>query len=227
MTGIAERLAAVRVRIERACAACGRDPAAVELLAVSKTRPASDVREALAAGQTLFGENRVQELVPKAAELAATVARWHMVGSVQTNKARSLCGVASLSMVHSVDRPKLAEKLAEVCADLGRTLDVLVQVNATGEEQKHGAQPDDVPALAQLVAGLAPALNLRGTMAMGPLRGDPVPTFTAVARIHAALRDGLGLPLPVLSLGMSGDLEQAIAAGSTLVRIGTDIFGPR
>lgn len=227
MNGFAERREAVRARIARACAACGRDPAEVELLAVSKTRPADRVREALGAGQVVFGENRVQELVPKAEELAATPARWHLIGSLQTNKVRAVCGVPSLAVVHSVDRPKLAAKLAEVCADLGRSLDVLIQVNATGEDQKHGVQPSDAAVLARAILAAAPALRLVGLMAMGPLDGDPTPVFAAVARLRTALRDTLGIPLPVLSLGMSDDLEQGVAAGSTLVRVGTALFGQR
>jgi pyridoxal phosphate enzyme (YggS family) len=227
LTTVAERILEVRARIARACASCGRDPSSVELLAVSKTRSEGAVREALAAGQQSFGENRIQELLPKAEALADTAARWQMIGSIQTNKVRQLCAVTALELVHGVDRPKLAAKLAEVCAELGRTLDVLIQVNATGEDQKHGARPGDLRALADQIVEASPVLRLRGVMAMGPLEGDPTEVFAEVAHLHAALRDALGLPLPVLSLGMSDDLEQGIAAGSTLVRIGTDVFGPR
>jgi pyridoxal phosphate enzyme (YggS family) len=227
LTGFAERLVLVRARIARACAVVGRDPGEVELLAVSKTHPAESVREALAAGQTAFGENRVQELVPKAEALAGTRARWHLIGSLQTNKVRSVCALPALVLLHSLDRPKLVAKLAEACAGLDRDLEVLLQVNATGEEQKHGVRPADAEALAREVLAAGPRLSLSGLMAMGPVEGDPAPAFAAVARLRAELRDVLGLPLPVLSLGMSGDLEQGIAAGSTLVRVGTDLFGAR
>jgi pyridoxal phosphate enzyme (YggS family) len=227
LTAIADRLASVRARIGRACAAAGRDPHSVELLAVSKRHPPASVREALAAGQLLFGENRVQELLPKAAELGASPARWHFIGSVQTNKAAALCAVPSLEVVHSVDRPRLVERLAAACAELGRELRVLLQVNATGEEQKHGVQPADALDLAREVVAAGPSLALDGVMAMGPLEGAPEPVFAEVATLHARLRDALGLPLPTLSLGMSGDLEAAVAAGSTLLRVGTDVFGER
>lgn len=227
MSAIADRLASVRARIERACEAVGRDPAGVDLLAVSKRHPAIAVREALAAGQLLFGENRVQEFVPKASELEGSGARWHFIGSVQTNKAAALCAVSSLEVLHSVDRPRLVERLAAACSDLGRSLRVLIQVNATGEEQKHGVLPADALALAREVVASGPSLVLEGLMAMGPLDGAPEPVFAEVQALHARLGDALGVPLPTLSLGMSGDLEAAIAAGSTLVRIGTDVFGER
>lgn len=227
MTAIAGRLASVRARIERACEAVGRDPAEVSLLAVSKRHPVESVREALAAGQLLFGENRAQEFAPKAAALEGSGARWHFIGSVQTNKAAALCAVPSLEVLHSVDRGRLVERLAAACAELGRSLRVLLQVNATGEEQKHGVHPSDALALAREVVAAGPSLVLDGVMAMGPLEGAPEPVFAEVAKLHARLRDGLGLQLPTLSLGMSGDLEAAVAAGSTLLRVGTDVFGER
>jgi pyridoxal phosphate enzyme (YggS family) len=146
---------------------------------------------------------------------------------VQTNKAAALCAVPSLEVVHSVDRPRLVERLAAACAELGRELHVLLQVNATGEEQKHGVQPADALDLAREVVAAGPSLALDGVMAMGPLEGAPEPVFAEVATLLARLRDALGLPLPTLSLGMSGDLEAAVAAGSTLLRVGTDVFGER
>lgn len=224
---IAARLAEVRNDIRRAAEACGRDPAEIELLAVSKTYSGAAVREALAAGQVLFGENRIQELSSKAGELADTAARWHLIGSVQTNKVRLLCAVPSLLLVQSIDRTKLVDRLAATLAETGGSLDVLIQVEATGEDSKHGAFPDEVPALADAVVAASPQLRLAGLMAIGPLRGDPVPVFEKVASLRTALRDRLGLPLPVLSLGMTGDLAAAIAAGSTMVRVGTGIFGAR
>lgn len=225
--GVGTRLAAVRQRIAAACRACGRDPAAVELLAVSKTFPAAAVRAAAAAGQTAFGENRVQELVAKARQLADVPSlRWHLIGSLQTNKVRDLLQLPGLALVHSVDRERLGDVLQAECERADRELDVLLQVNATGEEQKHGTAPAAAEALARHVAGL-PRLRLRGVMAMGPLRGDPQPVFVRVASLWRQLADCLGQPLPVLSLGMTGDLEAAVSAGSTLLRIGTAVFGAR
>ncbi|MBK8980050.1 MAG: YggS family pyridoxal phosphate-dependent enzyme [Planctomycetes bacterium] len=229
MNGIAQRLADVRAQIAAACAACGRDPGEVALLAVSKTRPAAEVRAALAAGQLAFGENRVQDLAPKAAELRDTAARWHFIGSLQTNKVRTLLQVEALELLHSVDRSKLVHRLAEGIAELRpeRPLDVLLQIDATGEPEKHGVEPAAAESLAREVVACAPAVRLVGLMAMGPLDADPAPVFAAVAALRERLRDALGLPLPTLSLGMTGDLAAAIAAGSTLVRVGTGVFGPR
>jgi pyridoxal phosphate enzyme (YggS family) len=225
--GVAARLAGVRARIAAACAQCGRDPRTVDLLAVSKMQPAALVREAHAAGQRWFGENRVQELAAKARELADLDLAWHLIGSLQTNKVRALLGVPGLALLHSLDRHALADALQSALAAAGRELPVLLQVNATGEAQKHGALPHEAEPLLRHVAAACPELAVRGLMAMGPLAGDPAKAFAAVARQRDELRDRLGLELPVLSLGMTGDLEAAIAAGSTLVRIGTAVFGER
>ncbi|MCC6672550.1 MAG: YggS family pyridoxal phosphate-dependent enzyme [Planctomycetes bacterium] len=225
--GFAARLAAVRERIDVACRACGRDPGAVALLAVSKEQPADAVRAAHAAGLRAFGENRVQELCAKAALLAGLDLSWHLIGSLQTNKVRDLVRVDGLALVHSLDRVRLADALQrEWPADRAR-LGVLLQVHATGEATKHGVPPEEAEALLEHVVRACPALEVRGLMAMGPLGGDPVPVFHRVAALRATLASRSGLALPVLSLGMSGDLEAAIAAGSTLVRIGTALFGPR
>jgi pyridoxal phosphate enzyme (YggS family) len=223
---VAVGLAAVRARIAAACRACGRDPTGVQLLAVSKAHPAAAVRAALAAGQRTFGENRVQELERKAAELSDLPLRWHLVGSLQTNKVRDLLQVPGLELVHSLDRPKLADALQAECERAGRDLDVLLQINATGETRKHGVLPEHS---AQLVehALRHRRLRLRGVMAMGPLQGDPTRAFATAAGLRDDLARRFALELPVLSLGMSDDLEAAIAAGSTLVRVGTAVFGPR
>ncbi len=220
----AARLAAVQARIARACASAGRDPATVGLLAVSKTHPAEAVRAAFAAGQRVFGENRVQELTAKAAALVDLPLAWHLIGSLQTNKVRDLLRVPGLALIHSLDRHKLADVLQQQAT---APLAVLLQVHATDEETKHGCPPDAAPALVEHVLRACPQLTLRGVMAMGPLDGDPAPVFARVARLRDELRERSGLPLPVLSLGMSGDLEAAIAAGSTLVRVGTAVFGER
>jgi pyridoxal phosphate enzyme (YggS family) len=227
METIADRLAALRRRIEQACAAANRDPSEVQLLAVCKGHRADAVREAIAAGQRWFGENRVQELVPKALELKGSGARWHMIGTLQTNKVDDLLDVLGLELLHSLDRERLASELQETLAAHGRRLDVLVQVNASGEAGKHGVFTTSAPNLLQHVLQNCPSLSVRGVMAMGPLEGDTPKAFALAANVREQLRQRSGLPLPVLSLGMSDDLEAAIAAGSTLLRIGTAVFGPR
>jgi pyridoxal phosphate enzyme (YggS family) len=225
---IAGNLARVRARIAAACQRAGRDERAVELLAVSKTAPATAVRAALAAGQSTFGENRVQELAAKAQALADLPAvRWHMIGTLQTNKVRQLVAVPGLALLHSLDRPGLADELQRELARAGRRLPVLLQVHATGEASKHGVPPGAARDLLAHALAHCPALDVVGLMAMGPLGGDPAPTFRLVARLRDELQQHSGRALPVLSLGMSGDLEAAIAAGSTLVRVGTAVFGPR
>ncbi|HLQ37583.1 MAG TPA: YggS family pyridoxal phosphate-dependent enzyme [Planctomycetota bacterium] len=226
--GIAHNLAAVRARLLQLCRSNGRDPDTVALLAVSKTQPAATVRAAHAAGQRRFGENRVQELVAKASELRELAdLRWQLIGSLQTNKVKDLLAVPGLELLHSLDRAKLADELQKECARGGRSLDVLLQIDATGEASKHGVPPAAAAALLAHVRSRCPSLRVQGLMAMGPLAGDPAPVFAAVARLREHLRQVSGLPLPVLSLGMSGDLPQAIAAGSTLVRVGTAVFGTR
>lgn len=227
MSSISDRLRAVRAELDQLCEAAGRDPQSVELLAVSKTRPASAVEEAYAAGQRDFGENRVQELLTKAADLELEGIGWHLIGSLQTNKAKDVVGVPGLRLLHSLDRAKLAHVLQARCAELGSRLPVLIQVNASREANKHGVVPEDLGLLARIVTTDCPSLELRGVMAMGPLEGDPEPVFREVAQLHEDLRQESGLELPVRSLGMSGDLPTAIGAGSTLVRVGTAIFGPR
>jgi pyridoxal phosphate enzyme (YggS family) len=225
---VAGNLAAVRARIAAACRAAGRDPDTVALLAVSKTHSAASVRAAAAAGQRRFGENRVQELLAKAGELADLPdLRWHLIGSLQTNKVRDLLRVPGLELVHSLDRVRLADELQRELARVGGSLAVLLQIDATGEATKHGCAIADAPALLAHVHTRCPALSVHGVMAMGPQRGDAGPAFRAVAALADDLRRASGLPLPVASLGMSGDLEGAVASGSTMVRVGTAVFGGR
>jgi pyridoxal phosphate enzyme (YggS family) len=224
---VAAHLAEVRAQIAAACERCGRDPATVDLLAVSKARSAEAVRAARQAGQGEFGENRVQELVAKARELQKADVTWHMVGSLQTNKVRDLLDVRSLVLLHSLDRTKLADHLQSALEERSRHLPVLLQVNATDEVRKRGIPSEGAGELARHVVHDCSRLSLVGLMAMGPRRGDAAPAFERVARLRGGLQDRFGLALPVLSLGMTGDLEAAIAAGSTLVRVGTGIFGPR
>ena len=211
-----------------ACTAAGRDPASVRLLAVSKTFPAEAVREARAAGQIAFGENYVQEGVAKIEALSDLRAglEWHCVGPLQSNKTRPVA--AHFDWVHSIDRLKIAERLAEQRpADLP-PLQVCLQVNVDAGANKSGVTPEETLALARAVAAL-PRLRLRGLMAIP----EPAPDFEAqralfrrAAAVFEQMR-GAGLEVDTLSLGMSADLEAAIAAGSTMVRIGTAIFGGR
>ena len=228
MTAVADRLAAVRGRIVQSCVAAARAADSVTLLAVSKSHPADAVRQAHAAGQRMFGENRVQELAAKARELADLPGiAWHLIGSLQTKKVRDLLAVPGLALVHSVDRERLADELQRELARVSRRLDVLLQVHATGEPTKHGCPIDELPRLLDHLQAKCPALTPLGLMAMGPLVGAAAPVFERVAAARHSLQKSSGLALPILSLGMSGDLEVAIASGSTLVRIGTDVFGSR
>lgn len=228
MTSIADQLTAVRAQIVAAARRSGRPDTDVALLAVSKTHPATAVRAAYAAGQRAFGENRVQELAAKARELVDLHdVRWHLIGSLQTNKVRDLLAVPNLELVHSLDRASLADELQRQLERTGRRLGVLLQANVTAEPSKHGVAPADASALLEHVRRNAPRLDVQGVMAMGPIDGDPAPAFAAAVALRERLQASSGLPLPVLSLGMSFDLDQAIAAGSTLVRIGTAVFGAR
>ncbi len=226
MTSIAANLQAVASRIAAACSAAGRAPAEVSLLAVSKPWPAACVREAAACGQRAFGENYVQEGVAKIAELAELGLEWHFIGPLQSNKTRPVA--EHFAWVHSIERLKIAERLSAQRPASLPPLQVCIQVNVSGEESKSGCAPAEAPALAAAVAAL-PNLRLRGLMAI------PEPTDDAALqrRRFAALRDLLaalnrgGLALDTLSMGMSDDMEAAVAEGSTLVRVGTAIFGAR
>ncbi len=223
----ADRLQAVRDRIAAAARAAGRDPAEVRLVAVSKTWPADAVRELAALGQADFGENRAQELTAKAAELSDLPLRWHMVGQLQRNKAAAVARLGAV--VHSVDRLPLARTLARVGVETGRPVEVFLQVDLGGPEgelaARGGADPAEIPALADAVAATE-GLVLRGLMAVAPRGEEPGPAFERLAalaervrRDHPDARD--------VSAGMTADLEEAVAAGSTLVRVGTALFGER
>lgn len=225
-----DRLAAVHARIDAACHAARRDPGTVTLVAISKNHPAAAVRAACTLGHRVFGENRVQELVAKAASLDDVRPTWHMVGSVQTNKVKDLLAVRGLELVHSVDRRKLADALQARWSALApppARLACLIEIAASGEPSKHGTAPLDAAPLLLHVLRSCPGLDVQGLMAMGPRVGDPTPVFATVARLRDDLRWATGLPLPTLSLGMTDDLEAAIAAGSTMVRVGTGVFGAR
>ncbi len=226
MSDIATNLQVVRERVAAAARAVGRDPAEVEILAVSKTWPASRLREAAAAGQRAFGENYVQEAEEKIAALADLGLEWHFIGPLQANKTR---GVAErCAWVHSVDRLRIAQRLSAQRPPTLPPLQVCVQVNVSGEASKSGCSPAEAERLCTLVAAL-PALHLRGLMAIPEPTDNAVrqrEQFAELRRLFTVLRAG-GLPLDTLSMGMSQDLEAAVAEGATLVRIGTAIFGER
>ena len=227
MSPLEENLRAVRERIAAAARAAGRDPAAISLLAVSKTWPAEDVRALAALGQADFGENRAQELIGKAAELADVPVRWHFIGQLQRNKAAAVARLGAV--VHSVDRPSLVGVLDRVGQETGRPVEVFVQVDLGGPEgdlaSRGGAQPGAVLGLADAVAQ-APGLRLLGLMAVAPRGVAPQPAFERLASLAAEVA-GAHPTATGLSAGMSGDLEEAIAAGATVVRVGTALFGDR
>ncbi len=225
-----ERADALRARMAEACRAAGRDPAGVRLLPVTKTHPPAAAEYAARYGLPAVGENRVQEAVEKRAAVGGAL-RWELIGHLQSNKAR--LAAAHFDRVQSVDSARLAGLLGRAAAEQGRVLPVLLQVNAGNDPAKFGAEPADAPAL--LEAALAqPGLRVEGLMTVAPLGDDPAATRAHAQRTFAALRtlrDDLaarfGVPLPELSMGMTGDFAEAIAAGSTVVRVGTALYGPR
>jgi len=226
MNQIPERLARVHRRIRDAAIACGRNPDDVRLLAVSKTKPAADVLAAFKAGQQAFGENYLQDALAKIQALDTHPIEWHFIGRIQSNKTADIS--RHFAWVHGLESLKHAERLSrQRPADLP-PLQVCLQVNLSGEASKGGVRADDVAGLAAAVSTL-PRLRLRGLMTMP----DPHSDMSAQRAVFAALRRLLedlraqGLALDTLSMGMSGDLEAAIAEGATIVRVGTDIFGPR
>ncbi len=226
MTRITSRIKNVRQRLVDAACDCGRDPAQVALLAVSKTRPVEDIQSAMEAGLTCFGENYLQEALPKIEALSGEKISWHFIGPVQSNKTRDLA--AHFDWVQSVDRLKVATRLSAQRSSSATPLNVCVQVNIDAEPQKAGVLPDDAELLCQAVSKL-PQLRLRGLMII-PAASDDIEkqysSFMAARQLFDQIRAN-GLPLDTLSMGMSGDLEAAVRAGSSMVRIGTDIFGPR
>ncbi|PAU57166.1 YggS family pyridoxal phosphate-dependent enzyme [Pseudomonas sp. PICF141] len=227
MSTIADNIAQVSSRIRAAALAAGRNEHSIQLLAVSKTKPVAALREAYAAGIRDFGENYLQEALGKQLELADLPLIWHFIGPIQSNKTRAIA--EHFDWVHSVDRLKIAQRLSEQRpADLP-PLNICIQVNVSGEASKSGCTPADLPALANAISAL-PRLKLRGLMAI------PEPTdnraaqdaaFAAVRDLIKSMQASLNLPLDTLSMGMSHDLESAIAMGATWVRIGTALFGAR
>jgi pyridoxal phosphate enzyme (YggS family) len=226
MTTIAANLQAVKVRITAACIAAGRQPDEVSLLAVSKTWPADRIREAADCGQRAFGENYVQEAEAKIIALRDLGLEWHFIGPLQSNKSRIAAETGD--WVHSVDRLRLAERLSQQRPRILAPLQICLQVNVSGEDSKSGCAPQQLRDLARDVAKL-PGLQLRGLMAIPEPTDDVFLQRSRFAQLKQ-LRDGLndsGMKLDTLSMGMSHDLEAAIAEGATIVRVGTAIFGER
>jgi hypothetical protein len=224
---LAGRRHQVRERIATACAAAGRDAAEITLVAITKTRPASDVRLLYELGQRDFGENRDQEAAPKAAECADLPITWHFVGQLQTNKAASVARYADV--IHSVDRLRLVRALGNAARGQERVLTCLVQVNlddpVAGDPARGGAPADQVGALAEAIAA-EEGLVLGGVMAVAPLDVPAAVAFARLAPAAAAVR-AVRPAATIISAGMSGDLEEAIAAGATHLRIGTALLGDR
>ena len=221
--GIAERWREISARVAAACERAGRVPGEVTIVAVSKTQPAEAVRAAAAAGARDFGENYAQELVAKRA--ACGDVRWHFIGRLQRNKAKLVAG--HVVLVHAVDGAELAEELGRRAGGIVQA--VLISVNVAGEATKGGVAPEAAGPLAAAIAKL-PGVRLDGLMTMPPPSDDPEASraaFLALRALRDRLAQELGAPLPVLSMGMSGDFEVAIACGATHVRVGTAIFGAR
>ncbi|KEX93013.1 hypothetical protein HA62_16085 [Pseudomonas putida] len=223
MSTIADNIERVGSRIRAAALAAHRDENSVQLLAVSKTKPAQALREAYAAGLRDFGENYLQEALGKQAELTDLPLIWHFIGPIQSNKTRAIA--EHFAWVHSVDRLKIAQRLSEQRpADLP-PLNICIQVNVSGEASKSGCTPEDLPALANAISAL-PRLKLRGLMTIPEPTEDRAAQDAAFAAVQS-LQASLNLPLDTLSMGMSHDLESAIAQGATWVRVGTALFGAR
>ena len=225
---IADNLKTVLAKIHTAALAAGRDPAEVRLVAVSKTRPAAVVTEALLCGQRLFGENYVQELAAKSREVTEAV-EWHFIGHLQSNKVRQIAGV--VTMIHSVDRLSLAEEIDRQWGRLGLACDALIEVNIAREVTKSGTTATELIDLVRQVS-LLPHIRIMGLMTMPPLFDDPEgarPYFRELRRLaeEIATENIPNVRMTELSMGMSGDFEAAVAEGATLVRVGTAIFGER
>lgn len=209
---VAENLRSVRERIEKA----GRNPSEVAIVGVTKGFGPEVCRQAVEAGLRVLGENRVQEALRKMDQVGE--AEWHLIGHLQRNKVKAAAG--RFALIQSIDSARLAEAVAAV--DSAQA--VLVEVNVAREQQRTGADP--ATAL-EVIDSVAETLDLRGLMAMGPSSGDPTPAFIELGKLRDEAQQRLGKPLPILSMGMSGDFEAAVKAGSTMVRLGQVLFGPR
>jgi pyridoxal phosphate enzyme (YggS family) len=220
---IPDNLDLVQARIQKALKKSGRPLQATQLLAVSKTKPAVDIRTAFEAGQRCFGENYLQEALEKQQQLADLAIEWHYIGPIQSNKTRAIA--EHFDWVHSVDREKIARRLSEQRPAGKPPLNICLQINVDNEDTKSGITLDELPALYSAIKDL-PGIQVRGLMAIPAPSTDPAQQQTSFAKVQQAMQLLSG-DLDTLSMGMSGDLESAIAAGSTIVRIGTDIFGAR
>jgi pyridoxal phosphate enzyme (YggS family) len=223
-TSLRDNLETIRQTIARSAARAGRDPGEVTIVAVTKTFPVTRIRQAMALGLRIFGENRVQEAIPKIDEIGTEAATWHLIGHLQSNKAKLIEG--RFAMVESLDSVGIVEALGR---RLQSPLDVLIEVNVGEEAQKTGALPADLPAIAAAVKG-QPQLRLKGLMTIAPLMADPENARPAFRRLRA-LRDEtaqqLSMPLPILSMGMTDDYAVAVEEGATMLRLGRALFGPR
>ncbi len=225
---IRENLSAVEEKIANACRKAGRKRGEVTLVAVSKTKPLSDLREAYEAGARDFGENKVQELTDKIPELPSDM-RWHMIGHLQRNKVKYIVG--KVSMIHSVDSFRLAEEISREAVRKDTTVEILIEVNVAGEESKYGVSPEDAPELVEKIASL-PAIKIQGLMTIAPFTENPEenrPFFRKLKQLCVDIeRKNIdNVNMSVLSMGMTGDYSVAIEEGATCVRVGTGIFGER
>jgi len=226
MSAIPHKLQLIRERIELAAVSANRTPADIRLIAVSKTYPPETIREAIAAGQTLFGENRVQDALPKIDALPQDIS-WHFIGHLQSNKVRKALG--RFSLFHGVDNLDLARHMDRIAGELGIEARILLEVNVSGEASKFGFTPDALRSGMNELRSLS-RIQIEGLMTMAPYSEDPEsarPHFARLRELRDALSKECGLPLQELSMGMSGDFEQAIAEGATIVRVGSAIFGER
>lgn len=225
---IKENLEVVEANIKKACERAGRDRSSVTLIAVSKTKPVSDIREAMNCGIKVFGENKVQEIRDKTAEITQPL-DWHMIGHLQANKVKYLPGVAC--MIHSVDNRKLADEIEKQAGKHDLKMDVLIEVNMAHEDTKFGLAPEDAIAFVKEIAPLS-HLNIRGLMTIAPYTEDPESNrvyFRGLRELKDKIND-MNIPnvkMDTLSMGMTGDYEVAIEEGATFVRVGTGIFGER
>ncbi len=223
---IAENVQNIRSRMAAACRQAGRAESEITLIAVSKTFPADAIREAVKAGVVEFGENYVQDLRRKREELAGVPLLWHYIGHLQSNKVKHIAGW--IHLIHAVDSVNLGRVINECAAAAGRRIDILAEVNTTGEASKFGVAPDAAPRLVRDL-GQFPHLRILGLMTMGPFASDPEvsrPAFRMLRELRDSVRAG-GMELPCLSMGMTNDFEVAIAEGATMIRVGTGIFGTR
>lgn len=229
VTSIKDNLEKIREEIGAAAASCGRLEEDILLVAVTKTRSIEEIKEAASLGLTSVGENRVQELAEKRALWpGGDFLQWRLIGHLQRNKARR--ALTAAAAIDSLDSPQLASTLSRIAAEEGKTVPVLIEVNTSGEASKHGIAPEKVEEFLEWVVENCPSLRPEGFMTVGPLGGDEGQvrrSFALLRSIGEAARARSGLALPELSMGMSGDFAWAIAEGSTMVRIGSSIFGPR